>query len=45
LGKHKKVLFAVVATYLVMSFVPQIGAMNLLGKGGSAKGASSKQGQ
>jgi hypothetical protein len=42
MGKHKKVLFAVVATYLVMSFVPQIGLMNFLGKG--SKGASSKSG-
>jgi hypothetical protein len=42
MGKHKKVLFAVVATYLVMSFVPQIGVMNLVGKGG--KGAGSKKG-
>lgn len=41
MGKHKKVLFAVVATYLVMSFVPQIGLMNFLGK---AKGGASKQG-
>jgi hypothetical protein len=41
-GKHKKVIFAVVATYLVMSFVPQIGLMNFLSKG--AKGTS-KAGQ
>ena len=41
--KHKKVVFAVVATYLVMSFVPQIGLMNFLGKGG-AKSAGSKKG-
>lgn len=41
MGKHKKVLFAVVATYLVMSFVPQIGLMNFLGK---SKGASSSKG-
>jgi hypothetical protein len=29
MGKHK-VLLAVVATYLVMSFVPQIGVMQLI---------------
>lgn len=30
--KHKHALGAVVITYLVMSFVPQIGLMNLIGK-------------
>lgn len=30
--KHKRVLGAVVVTYLVMSFVPQIGLMSLIGK-------------
>jgi hypothetical protein len=30
--KNKHILFAVLVTYLVMSFVPQIGLMNLVGK-------------
>lgn len=30
--KHKHVLAAVVITYVVMSFVPQLGIMSLLGK-------------
>lgn len=29
--KNKHVIAAVVVTYLVMSFVPQLGIMNLLG--------------
>jgi hypothetical protein len=36
--KHKHVLAAVAVTYLVMSFVPQIGLMSVLGKrGGGGK--------
>jgi hypothetical protein len=35
---HKHVLVAVVATYLVMSFVPQLGLMNFLGKRGPHAG-------
>jgi hypothetical protein len=31
--KNKHVLFAVLLTYLVISFVPQIGLMSLIGKG------------
>jgi hypothetical protein len=30
--KHKHILFAVVITYLVLSFVPSLGLMSLLGK-------------
>ena len=33
--KHKHTVIAVVATYLVLSFVPSLGLMNLLGKGGA----------
>ena len=29
---HKHVLFAVLATYLVLSFIPELGLMSLLGK-------------
>ena len=36
--KNKHVLFAVLVTYLVMSFVPSLGLMNIVGKGKS-KGA------
>lgn len=35
--RHKNVLVAVLVTYLVVSFVPQIGLMALIGK---AKGGS-----
>ena len=31
--KNKHVLTAVVITYLIMSFVPSLGLMNLVGKG------------
>lgn len=34
---HKHALVAVLATYLVMSFVPQLGLMNVLGKGKGGK--------
>jgi hypothetical protein len=30
--KHKHAIGAIVVTYLVMSFFPQIGLMNLIGK-------------
>ena len=30
--KHKNVWVAILATYLVMSFVPQLGLMNFIGK-------------
>ncbi len=36
--RNKHVLMAVLLTYLVMSFVPGLGLMNLIGKGKS-KGA------
>jgi len=36
--KHKSVLVAVLVTYLVVSFVPQIGLMSLIGKGKGKKG-------
>lgn len=36
--KHKNVLFAVLITYVVISFVPQLGLMALLGKGKGGKG-------
>lgn len=35
--KHKHVFIAVLITYLVISFVPQIGLMNLIGKGKGKK--------
>lgn len=35
----KHVLAAILVTYLLLSFVPQIGLMALLGKGGKGKGA------
>lgn len=35
--KNKHVLVAVIVTYLVMSFVPQIGLMSFLGKGSGGK--------
>jgi hypothetical protein len=38
MAKHK-VLLAVAATYLVMSFVPQIGLMQLMASHGSGKAA------
>jgi hypothetical protein len=38
--KHKAVIVAVLLTYLVISFVPQLGLMSLIGKGkGKSKGA------
>lgn len=36
--KHKHVLFAVLATYLLISFVPQLSLMSLIGKGKGGKG-------
>jgi hypothetical protein len=37
--KNKHVFWAVLLTYLVMSFVPSLGLMSLLGKGkGGGKG-------
>ncbi len=36
--KHKTVLIAVLATYLLISFVPQLSLMNLIGKGKGKKG-------
>lgn len=35
---NKHVLFAVLVTYLVISFMPQMGLMSLLGKGKRKKG-------
>lgn len=31
--RNKHVIFAVLVTYLVLSFVPSLGLMSLLGKG------------
>jgi len=36
--KHKSVIVAVIVTYVVISFVPQIGLMSLIGKGKGKKG-------
>lgn len=36
--KNKHILFAVLATYLLISFVPQLSLMNLIGKGKGKKG-------
>jgi len=39
-AKHKKVIFAVILTWLVVSFVPSLSLANFLGKGtGKSKGA------
>lgn len=35
--KNKHVVFAALAVYLLVSFVPQIGLMSLLGKGKGKK--------
>lgn len=35
--KHKHVVVAVVLTYLVMSFVPQLGVTQLMGRFGGSK--------
>jgi hypothetical protein len=40
--KHRAVIAAVLVTYLVISFVPQLGLMSLVGKGkgkGKSKGS------
>jgi hypothetical protein len=40
--KHKHILGAVVLTYLILSFIPQLGLMSLLGKAkGKGKGGPS----
>lgn len=36
--RNKHILVAVLATYLVLSFVPQIGLMSIIGKKGKGKG-------
>lgn len=36
--KNKHVLAAVIVTYLLISFVPQLSLMNLIGKGKGKKG-------
>jgi hypothetical protein len=37
--KNKHLLFVVLVVYLIMSFVPQLGLMNVIGKG-KGKGKS-----
>lgn len=37
--KNKHVILAMLAVYLLMSFVPQIGLMNLIGKGKGKSGS------
>lgn len=36
--KNKHVIVAVLVTYLLLSFVPQLSLMNLIGKGKGGKG-------
>jgi hypothetical protein len=40
--KHKKVVFAVLATWVVLSFVPQLSLASFLGKAKGGKGGSGK---
>ena len=38
MGKHKAVIIAVILTWLLLSFVPQLSLMSLIAKGKGGKG-------